>query len=143
VAKHLIDTDLYIDLIQSGITLPLIREIYDKDTPGIYFSSVVAQELLAGARSPAGRRRVEILYRPFERVGRVVTPSHSQWKDAGGILAKVLDDRPDLKTKLPALVNDCLLALSARSLGATLYTRNRDDFILLQSVRSFSLVVIT
>jgi predicted nucleic acid-binding protein len=134
VAKHLIDTDLYIDLIQSGITLPLIREIYDKDTPGIYFSSVVAQELLAGARSPAARRRVEILYRPFERVGRVVTPSHSQWKDAGGILAKVLDDRPDLKTKLPALVNDCLLALSARSLGASLYTRNRDDFILLQSV---------
>jgi len=57
-------------------------------------------------------------------------------------LAKVLDDRPDLKTKLPALVNDCLLALSARSLGASLYTRNRDDFILLQSVRSFSLVVI-
>jgi predicted nucleic acid-binding protein len=119
VAKHLIDTDLYIDLIQSDITLPLIREIYDKDTPGIYFSSVVAQELLAGARSPAGRRRVEILYRPFERVGRVVTPSHSQWKDAGGILARVLDDRPDLKTKVPALVNDCLLALSARSLGAT------------------------
>ena len=142
MAKHLIDTDLYIDLIQSGITLPLIREIYDKDTPGIYFSSVVAQELLAGARSPAARKRVEILYRPFERVGRVVTPSHSQWKDAGGILAKVLDDRPDLKTKLPALVNDCLLALSARSLGASLYTRNRDDFILLQSVRSFSLVVI-
>ena len=142
MAKHLIDTDLYIDLIQSGISLPLIREIYDKDTPGIYFSSVVAQELLAGARSPAARRRVEILYRPFERVGRVVTPSHSQWKDAGGILAKVLDDRPNLKTKLPALVNDCLLALSARSLGASLYTRNRDDFILLQSVRSFSLVVI-
>ena len=142
MAKHLLDTDLYIDLIQSGISLPLIREIYDKDTPGIYFSSVVAQELLAGARSPAARRRVEILYRPFERVGRVVTPSHSQWKDAGGILAKVLDDRPDLKTKLPALVNDCLLALSARSLGASLYTRNRDDFILLQSVRSFSLVVI-
>ena len=143
MAKHLIDTDLYIDLIQSGITLPLIQEIYDKDTPGIYFSSVVAQELLAGARSPAGRRRVEVLYRPFERVGRVVTPSHSQWKDAGGILAKALDDRPNLKTKLPALVSDCLLALSARSLGATLYTRNRDDFILLRSIRSFSLVVIT
>ena len=142
MAKHLIDTDLYIDLIQSGITLPLIREIYDKDTPGIYFSSVVAQELLADARSSAARRRVEILYRPFERVGQVITPTHGQWKDAGGILAKVLDDRPDLKTKLQALVNDCLLALSARSLGATLYTRNRDDFILLQSVRSFSLVVI-
>jgi hypothetical protein len=38
VAKHLIDTDLYIDLIQSGTTLPFISEIYGKDAPGIYFS---------------------------------------------------------------------------------------------------------
>jgi predicted nucleic acid-binding protein len=143
VPKHLIDTDLYIDLIQSGTTLPFIREIYYNDTPGIYFSSVVAQELLAGARTPAGRKRVEILFRPFERVGRVVTPSHNHWKDAGGILAEVLRGRPELRDKLPALVNDCLLALSARSLGATLYTRNRDDFTLLQSRRSFSLVVIS
>jgi predicted nucleic acid-binding protein len=143
VAKHLIDTDLYIDLIQSGTTLPLIRELYYKDAPGIYFSSIVVQELLAGARSPAGRKRVEILFRPFEKVGRVVTPSHNLWKDAGGILAKILQDRPSLKSKLPALVNDCLLALSARSLGATLYTRNRDDFMLLQTIRSFALVVIT
>jgi predicted nucleic acid-binding protein len=143
VAKHLIDTDLYIDLIQSGTTLPFIRELYDKDAPGIYFSSIVAQELLAGARSPAGRKRVEILFRPFERVGRVITPGHKHWKDAGGILAQVLRDRPDLKSKLPALVNDCLLALSARSIGATLYTRNRDDFTLLRSRRAFSLVVIS
>jgi predicted nucleic acid-binding protein len=142
VAKHLIDTDLYIDLIQSGTTLPLIRELYDKDAPAIYFSSIVAQELLAGARSPAGKKRVEILFRPFEKVGRLVTPNHNQWKAAGEILARVLRDRPDLKSKLPALVNDCLLALSARSLGATLYTRNRDDFMLLQSVSFFSLVVI-
>lgn len=143
MAKHLIDTDLYIDLIQSGTTLPFISELYAKDAPGLYFSSIVAQELLAGARSPAGKKRVEILFRPFERVGRVVTPGHNQWKEAGDILAKVLHDRPDLKNKVPALVNDCLLALSARSLGATLYTRNRDDFILLQSRRSFSLVVIS
>ncbi|HYQ96984.1 MAG TPA: PIN domain-containing protein [Candidatus Nitrosocosmicus sp.] len=142
MAKHLIDTDLYIDLIQSGTTLPFIREIYDKDALGIYFSSVVAQELLAGARTLAARKRVEILFRPFERVGRVVTPTHSHWKDAGLIIAQVLRDRPDLRNKLQALVNDCLLALSARSLGATLYTRNRDDFSVLQRQRSFSLIVI-
>ena len=53
MAKHLIDTDLYIDLIQSRTTLPFIREIYYNDAPGIYFSSIVAQELLAGARSAA------------------------------------------------------------------------------------------
>ena len=134
---------LYIDLIQSGTSIPLIREIYDKDTPGFYFSSVVAQELLAGARAPAAKRRVETLFRPFERVDRVVTPSYNHWKDAGGILAEVLRRRPAFRDKLPALVNDCLLALSARSLGANLYTRNRDDFTLIQSRRSFSLVVVS
>ncbi|MBI2997960.1 MAG: hypothetical protein HYY46_05830 [Deltaproteobacteria bacterium] len=46
--KHLIDTDLYIDLIQTGKTLPIIRDLYDKEASGVYFSSVVAQELLAG-----------------------------------------------------------------------------------------------
>ena len=115
MAKHLIDTDLYIDLIQSGVTLPLIRELYYNDAPGIYFSSIVAQELLAGANSSAGRRRVETLYRPFEKVGRVITPNHSQWKDAGGILAKILHDRTNLRSKLPALVNDCPLPLSSRA----------------------------
>ena len=143
MAKHLIDTDLYIDLIQSGTTLPFIRELYDKEAPGIYFSSIVAQELLAGARSPAGRKRVDALFQPFEKVGRIVTPGHNHWKDAGAILAEILHSRPSLKSKLPTLVNDCLLALSARSLGATLYTRNRDDFTLLQSRRSFSLVVLS
>ena len=142
MAKHVIDTDLYIDLIQSGKTLPIIRELYEKDAAGIYFSSVVAQELLAGARSSTGRRNVEILLSPFERVGRIVTPSHEQWRDAGDILAKVLDARPDLKNKLAGLINDCLLALSARAIGATLYSRNRDDFLLLQKIRHFSLVVV-
>lgn len=55
MAKHLIDTDLYIDLIHSGITFPVIRELYGKEAHGIYFSSIVIQELLAGARSPAGK----------------------------------------------------------------------------------------
>lgn len=142
MAKHLIDTDLYIDLIQTGKTLPLIRELYEKEAPGIYFSSVVAQELLAGARSPVGRRRVEILLTPFERVGRIVTPNHRQWREAGNVLAGVLERRPDLKNKLAGLVNDCLLAISARAIGATLYTRNGDDFMLLRQLRPFSLVVV-
>ena len=118
MAKHIIDTDLYIDLIQSGRTLPIIRELYEKETPGIYFSSVVAQELLAGARSLAGRRHIETLLRPFEKAGRVVTPTHRDWKETGNILTRILELRPDVKSKLPALVNDCLLALSARAIGA-------------------------
>ncbi len=142
MTKHLIDTDLYVDLIQSGKAFPIIAELYAKETPGIYFSSVVAQELLAGARSLAGKRHVATLLSPFERSGRVVTPGHEQWKQAGTILARALALRPDLKSKLPGLANDCLLALSALAIGATLYTRNRQDFLLLRQIRSFSLVIV-
>jgi len=85
---------------------------------------------------------VETLLAPFERVGRIVTPNQRQWREAGDMLAGLLELRPDLKSKLPALVNDCLLALSARATGATLYSRNRDDFVLLRSIRPFSLVVV-
>ena len=76
MAKHLIDTDLYIDLIQSGTILPFIRELYDKEAPGIYFSSIVAQELLAGARSPAGRKRVDTF--PTVRESRSYRDAQSQ-----------------------------------------------------------------
>jgi predicted nucleic acid-binding protein len=143
VAKHLVDSDLYIDLIQSGTTLPVLRELYDKEAPGIYFSSIVIQELLAGARSQAARRHVEVLYRPFEKTGRIITPNHTHWKRAGDVLSKILIRRPDLRSKLPFLVNDTLLALSARAIGAALYTRNHDDFVVIRTVCSFQLVVIS
>lgn len=87
MAKHLIDIDLYLNLIQSGKALPVIAELYAKETPGIYFSSIVAMELLAGARSPVGRRHVETLLRPFEKAGRVITPKpqgmETSWKCSG------------------------------------------------------------
>ena len=52
MAKHLIDSDLYIDLIQSRAVLPILRALYEVDAPGIYFSSIVIQGLLAGAHGP-------------------------------------------------------------------------------------------
>jgi predicted nucleic acid-binding protein len=128
--------------INSGSTLPIIAQLYDKETPDIYFSSIGAQELLAGARSPAGRRNVGALLVPFERTGRIVTPGHQQWSEAGDMLAGILTLHPDLRNRLPGLVNDCLLALSALGIGATVYTRNRNDFVLLRQIRPFSLVLV-
>lgn len=142
MAKHLIDTDLYIDLIQTGGAAPVIRELYATDASGIYFSSVVAQELLAGARTRFGKRAVETLLAPFEKARRVVTPGHREWRETGEVLAEILERRRELKSKLPALVNDCLLALSARAIGASLYTRNRDDFVMIRQMRPFSLIIV-
>lgn len=140
--KHFIDTDLYIDLIRAGDSHLVIREIYERETPGIHFSSIVAQELLAGAQSASGKKLIQRLLRPFEQAKRIVTPTHSVWNEAGNILAEILRRHPNYRSKLPGFVNDVLLAVSARSIGATLYTRNRDDFMAIYRIRPFSLVII-
>jgi len=142
MAKHLIDTDVYIDFLQSGRFHAEIARIYAAHTPGIYFSSVVIKELLAGAISPAERRNVETLYLPFERTGRIVTPVHRNWKETGNLLAQIFQEQPSSRSKLPNLVADCLIAMTARTIGATVYTRNRADFELIQRFRYFSLVVL-
>jgi predicted nucleic acid-binding protein len=104
---------------------------------------VVVQELVAGAWDAHGRRQAEHLYRPFERVGRVVTPTHGVWKQAGLLWATIAKRRPAARSKLRAgLLNDMLIALSARSIGAMVVTRNRDDFRLIQTFAPFRLAVV-
>jgi predicted nucleic acid-binding protein len=142
MAKHLIDTDVYIDFLQNGKFHVEIARIYAEHTPGIYFSSVVIEELLAGAIFPAERKNVETLYLPFERAGRVVTPTHVNWKETGEVLARIFREQPSFRSKLPQIVVGCLIALSARTIGATVYTRNQADFELIQRFRRFTLVVL-
>jgi hypothetical protein len=143
VAKHLIDTDLYIDLIQSGTTLPFIRELYEKEAPGIYFSSVVAQEVLAGAWSRTGQKAR----------GNPIPTIRESWTDRGSWTQPLErcrghfsrhSTRQTRAQKQTADIGERLFAGVLRPLpGAILYTRNRDDFALLQRRRSFSLVVLS
>jgi predicted nucleic acid-binding protein len=74
-----------------------------------------------------------------ERVGRVVTPSHGSWKEAGRILGKISKSEPQFRTKLPALFNDALIALSAIQIGAAVCTRDKEDFELLRHYLRFRL----
>lgn len=140
--KLLIDTNIYIDFLRRGAYCEIINNIYAYETPGIYFSSVVIQELLTGAIGKEGRKNVETLYHPFEEAGRIVTPTHNNWKDAGNLLSLLRIKRKDLKNKIPALINDTLIALSAKSIGATVYTSNVTDFQTIREFSTFSLVVV-
>lgn len=141
--KYIIDTDLYIELLRTGRYHDIIAEIYSNETPNIYFSSVVAQELLSGVVSEDGKKNVETIFRPFEKVGRIVTPGHVVWKEAGEILSELKMKRPDLKTKLSQILNDTLIAMSARSIGAAVITLNSLDFETIKSVRHFSYITIS
>ena len=63
-------------------------------------------------------------------------------KDAGKIIARITRREPALKSKTQQVLNDILLALSGRRIGADLYTFNRADFELIRRPSSFSLKVL-
>jgi len=138
----LLDTDVYLFAIRSQLAplffetrfLPLVFKTY--------LSGVVVEELYAGVLDNEGVRLVERYVGALERAGRVVAPSFQDWKEAGKIIARIMRREPALKSKLQQILNDVLLALCARRIGADLYTFNRDDFDLIRRHRSFSLKVL-
>ena len=139
----LFDTSIYVSILRNAAFAAEFRPRYLRDIPLTYFSSVVVQELLAGARTPRRRRQVAALYAPFECVRRIITPSHLVWKEVGRVIAVVLEKTPQLRRKLASgLLNDILIALSARSMGARVVTGNSQDFRLIQQFRVFALEII-
>ena len=141
--RRLFDTSVYIAILRDATFAQTFRPRYVRDIPFTHCSSVVIHELLAGARTPRQRRQAALLYEPFERVRRIVTPSHLVWKEAAAVVATVFEKVPQLRSKIAhGLLNDILIALSGRAIGATVVTRNGEDFRLIQQYRLFTLEVI-
>ena len=84
--KIVYDTSFFIEFLRSRRFAQSIRSRYETDISFTLFSSVVEQELLAGATDQLKLVAVEGLYRPFERSRRIVTPSHGVWQEAGRFL---------------------------------------------------------
>jgi predicted nucleic acid-binding protein len=91
----------------------------------VYLCSVVAQELLAGARDNELRRLRRQFLTPYEDLKRVAAPTHRGWSDAGLILRQL---RRGGFAITPAFTNDVLIAVSAAEIGATLVHDNSRDF---------------
>src|SRR5262245_51158317 len=128
--KSLYDTSVYINAIRHRAYYEQMLPHFTRALPTTYFCAVVAQELKAGCRTPAARTRVEMLLRPLQRTGRLITPTFIDWEETGDLLARLLTERPDLRDKLPQLVNDTLIAFCGVRLGAVIYTANEDNFAL-------------
>jgi len=138
VKRVIFDSNLYIDWMEAGrreelvLARPLVR----------YMSTVVLLELQAGALEPTAAEALQDLYRTFRRAGRLLSPSSDTFWRAGFVL-RTLQQRHgfDLRRRF-RLVNDCLIALSSRQIGATVLTRNERGFRLIQQIAPFSLVVV-
>jgi predicted nucleic acid-binding protein len=108
-----------------------------------YLSSVVVEELYAGALDARAVRLVKRYVGALERAGRGVTPTFQDWKEAGRLIAQMTRKEVGRKPKIQQILNDVLLALSARRIGSDLFTFNREDFELIRRHKPFSLRVLS
>ena len=136
--RVVIDTDLYIDWLNEGRhEAVLFRGGLVK-----YLSAVVLLELFAGAFSARDRKLIDRIAVAFEKAGRLLVPPAHVYEEAGHVLRKLQETWGYNLAGAHSLVNDALFALSARSIGATLITRNERDFVAIQRVRRFRLDVV-
>lgn len=138
----LLDTNVYLFAMKSREGAEFVRHKFVPLIFKTYLSSVVAQELYAGALDEEAVRLVERYVGALERAGRVITPAFADWKEAGKLVARITRDEPGRKSKVQQILNDILLALSARRIGADLFTFNAADFDLIRRFRRFSLRVL-
>jgi predicted nucleic acid-binding protein len=136
--RLVIDTNLYIDWLNAGRHEAIL---FQPDAVK-YLSAVVMMELLAGARAARDQRLLRGITETFARAGRILLPSVAVYEEAGYVLRRLHASWERSLAGASSLVSDVLIALSARSIGATVITQNERDFVAIQKIRPFKLAVV-
>ena len=136
--RVVIDTNVYINWINKGQHEAVVfqREAVK------YLSAIVILELSAGAFSVRDRRLIREIISPFGKAGRILLPTASVYEAAGDVLRRLQEFQEYSVSSAYGLVNDILIAVSARSIGAVVITQNERDFVAIQAVRPFKLAVV-
>ena len=135
--KKLIDTNIFIDRFSDP---ELYKDIFLSEGL-VYLSSVVLMELKAGAHSREAITAINELIEFFKRVNRIVSPSIRDYEKAGEIIARLQISKGYDVKKSSSVTNDCLIATSAKSIGAVLYTQKKKDFTAIQDVLNFKVSI--
>lgn len=133
----IIDTSIYIGHWERGLyedTLEQVRKGFI-----VRYSAVVLSELRRGVRTPEAERTVARLHRLARHVWE---PTSRDWWDAGRMIRSIGDANDWDRNKRRDFQNDALIALTARSHGATVVTANRRDFELLARAMRVPLLVV-
>ena len=120
--KVLIDTNVFVDYLRAGMHTEWI--LGPASGRIRFLSSVVLLELRLGADSRARRSAVDRICRAFA-APRQISPSPRSFDRAGGLFpllyGRMLGDRL-------GRMNDLLIGLTAREIGAAVVTRNLVEF---------------
>lgn len=131
----LFDSSVYIEAFRLGGEPSLILRRLAAGDP-IWLSSVVLEELLAGARG-SDARVIDLMEQHFRRIGRAIVPNLGDWAETGRVLARLGAKYGYEKVGRGRLTNDVLIALSAFRMGITVITKNERDFARIAGFRPF------
>jgi len=122
--KVILDTNVFVDYLRQGRhaewVFGRVGEVFR------FLSSIVLMELRLGADTPRRKRAVDRIRAAFPS-GRLVTPAHEQFDQAGQVFRSLYGDGSAFADRLGP-INDLLIALTARQIGATVITSNVEEF---------------
>ena len=97
------------------------------------------EELYAGAQDVVSVKLLDKMYETYEKLGRLVVPSASDWRKTGKIVSKLGKKYGFEGRYLTKIQNDILIALCAKQIGAYLVTQNTKDFLRIREFLDFKL----
>lgn len=136
--RAILDTSVLIPFINQGIAHPVLD--IDIGKPLLHLSAVVVAELYAGAFDGHTIKLLDKLYKTFHDVNRIISPSSSDWQTAGKVMAKLGGKYGYEDRFLSKILNDVLIALSARQIGAFVISNNTKDFLRIKEFVNFNLL---
>jgi predicted nucleic acid-binding protein len=132
--RVILDTNIYIDWLNSKLHERLVLG------PGYVrlLSTIVLMELWVGATTPRARRAVASLERAYGAAQRLAHPGPAALAVAGRALRDLSKKGREIRQS--SLVDDVLIAVTARSIGAEIHTRNARDFAAIRGIIAFDFV---
>jgi predicted nucleic acid-binding protein len=122
--KVLLDTNVFIDYLRADLHADWIFGGVSNIIR--FLSSVALMELRIGADTPRRQRAVDRIEAAFP-TSRLIAPLPLLFDHAGRLFRTLHGDGSGLEDRLGP-INDLLIALTARQMGATVLTSNLEDF---------------
>jgi predicted nucleic acid-binding protein len=104
---------------------------------GFYMSAVVIEELAAGAADGSVLKELRAALENYEKADHLLLPTSEDWYEAGKVIyllqqrnkPKNSDDKPKMNPDFRCrMINDVLIARTAKSAGVTVVTYNMRRF---------------